>query len=222
MRIETNLSEILQFVQTDCQIHGRGRKKWWADQIGIAPMMLSHWLAGRHSPSAGHLNDIYFITEEIKAENQKSDLSEFLWRHYYDNGVLDPYILRNVAERLLISKGLNSRLLALLSWLFEEFSPKPYEIVELPLSALWQNRLGWLYESAGLNPGFEPRLCRQTQSLLEIGPTDFGNRLDKYLTQKQTSLGKRWDLYDCPLDELKEQINWRRSSRLNTKESLIS
>ena len=222
MRIESELSEILQFVQTDCQIHGRGRKKWWADQLGIPPMMLSHWLAGRRSPSAGHLNDMHFIVEEIKAESQKADFSEFLWRHYYDNWSLDPVILRSVAERLLLSKGLNSRLLALLSWLFEEFSPKPYEIAELPLSALWQNRLGWLYESAGLNPGFEPRLFEQTRPLLEIGPTNLGNRLEKYLTRKQTSLGKRWGLYDCPLNELKEQFNWRQSSRLNTKESLIS
>ena len=218
MRIESKLSEILQFVQYDCQIHGRGRKKWWADQIGIAPMMLSHWLAGRRSPSAGHLNGIHFIAEEIKAESQKADLSEFLWRHYYDNLALDPVILRSVAERLLLSRGLNSRLLALLSWSFEEFSPRQYEIAELPLSALWQNRLGWLYESAGLDPGFEPRLFEQTRSLLEIGPTNSGNRLEEYLTRKQTSLGKRWDLYDCPLNELKEQFNWRRSSRRNTKE----
>lgn len=173
-------------------------------------MMLSHWLSGRRSPSAGHMNHIYLTVEQIKAENQKAYFSDFLWRQYYDNQAIDPFILRSAAERLMVSKGLPSRLLGLLSWLFEEFRPQAYEFAELPLSALCQNRLGWLYESAGLKPGFEPRPFKQIQPLLEFGQIDLSNVLEKYLSGQQTSLGKRWHLYDFPLSELKEQLSWRR------------
>lgn len=221
MRIVSRPSEIVQFIKTDCQIHGRGRKKWWADQLGVAPMMLSHWLSGRRSPSSGHLNDIYSTAEQIKAENQKAHYADILWRHYYDNQAIDPFILRSAAERLMVSKGLPSRLLGLLSWLFEEFRPQAYEFGELPLSALCKNRLGWLYDSAGLKPGFEPHPFKQIQPLLEIGQIDSSNVMEKYLSRQQTSLGKRWHLYDFPLSELKEQLSWRRSKPQNIRESLV-
>ncbi|MHB8168995.1 MAG: hypothetical protein ACYDET_05015 [Thermoleophilia bacterium] len=185
-------------------------------------MMLSHWLSGRRSPNASHMSDIYLTAEQIKAESQKAYFSDILWRHYYDNQSIHPFILRNAAEQLMASKGLPSRLLCLLSWLFEEFRPQAYEFAELPLSALCQNRLGWLYESAGLNPGFEPRPFKQIQPLLEIGQIDLSNVLEKYLARQQTSLGKRWHLYDFPLSELKEQLSWRRLKPRDIRESSIS
>ncbi len=222
MRIQTNANEVLRFLRTDCQIHGRGRKKWWADRLRVAPMMISHWLAGRRLPSAGHLSAIYFLVEQVKAEKQKAGYSDLLWRHYYDNQEIDPLILRSTAERLLVSKGLSSRLLALLSWLFEKYRPQPYQLIELPLHPLWQNRLGWLHESAGLVPGFEPRALRENGVLLELEPSDFGPAFEKYLAGQQTAFGKKWRLYDCSMDHLKEQLDWRRLSRPNTKESLIS
>ena len=178
MRIQTNANEVLRFLRTDCQIHGRGRKKWWADRLRVAPMMISHWLAGRRLPSAGHLSAIYFLVEQVKAEKQKAGYSDLLWRHY--------------------------------------------QLIELPLHPLWQNRLGWLHESAGLAPGFEPRALRENGVLLELEPSDFGPAFEKYLAGQQTAFGKKWRLYDCSMDHLKEQLDWRRLSRPNTKESLIS
>ena len=112
------------------------------------------------------------------------------------------------AEQLMRADGLSTRLLALISWFLEKFPPTSFN--EPPLIPIKRNRLGWLCESAGLEPGFDPAPIK-TVTLLEmaVGLNKDNKDLKHYLRNQQTELGKKWRLYDCQLDDLKEKLQWR-------------
>lgn len=211
---------LIEYMYQDCLQHGYGRKKWWAEKLNVSPMMISHWIAGRRNPNASHFNEIYIAIEEIIASQQKVVWSDFLWKRYYENNKISDSLLFNIVENLLKSEGLPTRLLALLSWFFENNTIKP--CLQPPVVSLWKNRLGWLYESAKRKPGFSSSKLKKTGTLLEISTPDMLEEkyFKEYLLSKQTNLGHKWQLYDCSLDTIKEQLNWRH--QLNIKKSLAS
>lgn len=216
--------DLIEFIRQDCLTNGHGRQKWWADRLGVSQMMVSHWLNERRKPSALHLNDIYRLNEQIKAEREKGDWLNHLWcAYYFDADFLSP-VIRSIAIRLLTAEGLPVRALALLSWFFERFVTEPQPEHEVPIAPLWRNRLGWLYESSGLNPGYQPKELQETGALLEISKSGVikGPFIHKYLKSKQTDLGRKWQVYDCSLDEIKEQISWRNNPPQNKSKLLIS
>ncbi len=215
MRIlaDTNGStvSIIDFVRQDCTERGRGRKKWWANKLGVSQMTLSHWLTGRREPNAAHLNEFYIAYEEFQANKQKTAWSYWLWQNYYENRDIDGVLLKAVALHLIKVDGLSSRTLALLSWCVAKYKMPALEQSEAPYASLWNNKIGWLYESAGLESYFSPVRLSSPGTLLETADFDLQNRtmLRAYFERQQTDLGQKWFLYDCPLDGLKEKLNWR-------------
>lgn len=172
-------------------------------------MTLSHWLAGRRRPSARRMEHIYFLCETVAADSEKETLVDMLWQAYYEERPVPAALLLVTCEKLLRSSGLKTRTLALLSWLFEREPPPK---ISPPAFAIWRNRLGWLYESAGLKPGFEPAPA-EGGNLLEISTSAGDSRTIKsYLSAQQTLLGKKWNLYDCSLDDLKVKLEWRKTA----------
>lgn len=200
--------DVIEFINRDCKLHGHGRKKWWAENLGVSSMTLSHWLVGRRQPSAKHLENIHILCESVFANNEKSELADSLWQAYYDKKELPAEILKAVCEKLLKSGDLQTRLIALLSYLFEQSKPAPYH--EPPVMNSLRNRLGWLYESANLDAGFKPAKIETTQ-LLELSTAGSGEKkvIKKYLSAQQTELGGRWRVYDCSLDDLKSKLDWQ-------------
>ena len=213
MRIITKKDTIaiIAFLLQDCQTNGHGRKKWWANRLGVSQMTLSHWVAGRRKPNAAHLNALFVAYEELQSNREKEIWSNLLWQNYYENKAIAPSLLRAIAQRLMKADGLQSRTLALLSWFFAKYAPSHYEPSESLNVSHWNNRLGWLYESAGLQSGLKPSRSNGNGTLLEISTFDNknGHLFRSYLERQQTSLGRKWHLYDCPLDEIKEKLNWR-------------
>jgi hypothetical protein len=211
MRIETNTETlgIIDFVRRDCATFGRGRKKWWANKLGVSQMSLSHWLVGRRTPNAAHLNAVFIAHEELQANNEKKIWTNLLWQNYYEHKDFEPSLLRAIAQKLIKADGLQSRTLALLSWMFAKYPP-PDSGQSLNVSR-WSNRLGWLYESAGLQSSIEPIEANEVGHLLEISglDTSAGDHWRAYFEDQQTELGRKWHLYDCPLDDLKEELDWR-------------
>ncbi|HEX21686.1 MAG TPA: hypothetical protein ENH19_03430 [Actinobacteria bacterium] len=203
-----NYSYIIEYLRRDCDSYGRGRKKWWAQQLDVSNMTLSHWLVGRRQPNAFHMEQIYSIYESVAGNREKKDLADSLWQAYYNEQPIAPIWLWTTAEQLMRADGLSTRLLALISWFLEKFPPTSFN--EPPLIPIKRNRLGWLCESAGLEPGFDPAPIK-TVTLLEmaVGLNKDNKDLKHYLRNQQTELGKKWRLYDCQLDDLKEKLQWR-------------
>lgn len=202
---------IIDFVKRDCADRGRGGKKWWAHKLGISQMTLSHWLTGRRQPNASHLNAIYVAREEFEASKQKSVWLDLLWQSYYENKGLDGLLLKTVGLHLMKADGLQSRNLALLSWLFEKYEVPSFEQAEVLTTSHWNNKIGWLYESAGLGSRVNPIQLKAPATLLETNELNLvkSENLRLYFERQQTDLGRKWFLYDCPLDHLKEKLGWR-------------
>ena len=200
---------IVEFLRRDCETNERGRKKWWADKLGVSPMMLSHWLVGRRRPNAAHISKLFFAYEELKASKEREAWSTWLWQNYYDNKDVAPALLKNVAQSLMKADGLQSRTLALLSWFFSKSKPMPFAQSEILNVGIWNNKIGWLYESAGLQSDLKPERANGSAMLLDVSSFERSDHFYSYLERQQTELGRKWRLYDCPLDELKEKLDWR-------------
>lgn len=184
-------------------------------------MMVSHWLVGRRGPSAAHFGAMTVVLQTESAEREKALWSEFLWQSYYEGVEVFPGVLRAVAEKLLTAEGLPARLLALLSWYFEKRPPLSYAADEVALSPLWRNRMGWLYESAGLSCGYGPEVLPRTGALSEISArANPGMALRRYLARQQTAQGQKWQLYDLDIRKLKKELDWQREYRPPTAKSL--
>ncbi len=213
MRIkkQDNDSAIIDFMRRDCAGKGHGRKKWWAERLGVSQMTLSHWFVGRRKPNAAHWNTLFTVSEELQANNEKEMWSNWLWQKYYDNREIEPILLKQVAKNLMKTNGLQSRVLALLSWFFTKLEPPLIEQSDFFGVSRWQNKMGWLYESAGLESDLKPARLSKPGTVLDMSNLDISNSdvYRSYLESQQTDLGRKWQLYDCALDELKEKLDWR-------------
>ncbi len=213
MRINKQHSNIaiIDFIQRDCIDNGHGRKKWWANKLDVSQMTLSHWLVGRRTPNASHWNTLFMVSEELQATNERDMWSNWLWQNYYDNIGIEPIILKQVAKNLMKAEGLQSRVLALLSWFFAKYEPPPFEQSEFFNANHWRNKMGWLYESAGLQSNLAPIRLNKPEALLDIpnlDPSD-SDIARFYLEGQQTELGRKWQLFDCSMAALKEKLDWR-------------
>lgn len=212
MRITTDISRpLIDFVRNDCEARGRGGKKWWASKLEVSQMTLSHWLVGRREPNAFHMSAFYIAFEESQANKEKAAWTNWLWQNYYENRELDPALLKAVALQLVKADGLQSRTWALLSWYLAKYGASPFKETELLAATRWSNKVGWLYESAGLEVHVEPIRSSAPGMILDIAVLDLprGDKYRSYLERQQTALGKKWFLYDCPLERLKEKLSWR-------------
>lgn len=199
------LNSLLQGVKKDCLAQGYGRKKWWADRLDVPPLTLSHWLAGRQRPSGEHSLEIRETLDWLQQDQMAGRWQDFLWDAYYAGEAIPKRLMPDLILLILSKNRVDSRTLALLSLITE----KP--TVNLPIAELpsIQNRIGWLLEVSGKKATFKPVRSVAVQSLLESASRSAG--LEQYLKRFQTKIGKKWKIYDCPLEEIKKSLPWPRN-----------
>lgn len=193
---------LLKEVQEDCLAHGYGRKKWWADRLGIPPLTLSHWLARRQHPSGSHTLRIRETLDGFVKDDRAERWKNYLWNTYYTGWRVPQALLPDIILVVLSQHGLDSRTLGLLSRVVEHV-PLIFPTVS---SSLIENRIGWLLEVSGKRAPFAPVRSLSTQLFLEAGSRSQG--LQHYLKRFQTKWGKKWRIYDCPLEEIKKSLPW--------------
>lgn len=193
--------QLLQRLRKDCIQHGYGRKKWWAERLGVPSLTLSHWLSGRQRPNGKHAIQIQKILDGFEGEKRLQAWQECLWDSYYSGQPIPKKILSFILLETLERPTIDSRTLALMSCLVEKQGPS----FEIPCFAKVKNRLGWLLEVSGRKPPFTPDESNGVQCLLPI-PGKSG-RLRKYLKKYQTSIGRKWKILDCPLNKMKSSLS---------------
>lgn len=187
-------------LKQDCFIKGYGRKTWWAEQLGIPPLTLSHWLAGRQRPNGQHTLRIKEILDQEERDKQLEVWEDYLWDCYYGGQAIPTKILPAVILQVLSISSVDSRTLALLSRTVERERPT----FDIPESGEFRNRLGWLLEVSEHKVPFLPDRSIKTQALLSLSSQSSG--MKRYLNHYQTPSGKKWRIYDCPLDSLKRSL----------------
>lgn len=193
--------DVLRQIKSDCAHHGYGRKKWWADKFGVPPLTFSHWLAGRQKPNGKHALLMKEILDQNESNKRRKTWKENLWDCYYAGESIPSKILSGIILEILSMSCLDSRTLALLSHFVER--EKLTLTLEEPSSNRLKNRLGWLLEVSGQKAAFKP-VRSPREILLPFSPGR--PQLGKYLCRYQTAVGKKWRLYDCPLDQLKASL----------------
>jgi len=190
----------MEDLKSDCSHHGYGRKKWWADQLGIPPLTLSHWLAGRQRPNGKNALGIRNILKQGEDDERRTIWKEYLWESYYGGEKISGKILPLVILEILSLSTLDSRSLGLLSRLVEQERPS----FPIPHRGPLKNRLGWLLEISGQKTSISPDRSVPNQSLL---PSSLQSAsLAKHFLRFQTNLGKKWRVFDCPLGSIKASL----------------
>lgn len=199
------LDILLQGVQKDCIAHGYGRKRWWASRLGVPPLTLSHWLAGRQHPSGAHALKIREMLDWLGQDDMAGRWKGYLWDSYYGGWRVPYQFLPDIIFVVLSRNRIDSRTLGLLSRIVEHVPVR----LPMALSAPIQNRIGWLLEISGKKALFRPVRSVSTQVLLEAGFHSQG--LERYLKRFQTKWGKKWRIYDSPLEKIKKSLPWPQS-----------
>lgn len=186
----------LEQLKKDCSLHGYGRKKWWADQLKVPPLTLSHWLAGRQHPNGPHATKMKELLDQVGKTPLQERWKEYIWDCYYTNEHPSSKILPLIILEILSLPEIDTRTLALLSKIIEKDKPQ----FDIPDSDQLKNRLGWLLEASKFKVPFTPVVLTKAQS--------FGNFKGSlsYLRQFQTTLGKKWRVYDFPIKKLKDSL----------------
>ncbi len=191
--------DLLRQIKSDCAHYGYGRKKWWADQLGVPPLTFSHWLAGRQKPNGKHALLLEEMLYQGERDKRRKTWKEYLWDCYYSGESISSKILPAVILEILSLSYLDSRTLALLSHVVE----REKLVLEEPSSNKLKNRVGWLLEISGQKAPFKPARS-SSHFLLPLSPKR--PKLVKYLGRYQTAAGMKWRLQDCPLDKLKASL----------------
>lgn len=193
-------AELLKDLNSDCLQHGYGRKKWWADQLQVPPLTISHWLSKRQKPNGKNTLLIQNLLKNIENQKQTSHWVEALWDCYYSKQEAPPKFMGLVILEILSTPLLDSRTLALLSWFVE----KQKLIFDVPQTDVLRNRLGWLLEISGIKSNFLPHHFSKPQPLLAFA--EQSKALKKYLLSLQTPTGKKWQVFDCSLSSIKDSL----------------
>ena len=194
------MESLVHHLKLDCRRHGRGRKAWWARRLGVPPLTLSHWLAGRQAPNADHGLAIRDTLDQMEHEFHHQPWKDYLWDCYYLSQTVPAKILPLVILEVLLSPGLDTRTLALLSRFVERESPNLLE----PRSGLLHNKVGWLLEVSGVKPKFHPDKSAPIQMLGRF--SSLSPQLKRHLARYQTAIGKKWRVHDCSMKELKGSL----------------
>lgn len=194
--------EIVQKIQTDCNAHGRGRKAWWANRLGIPPLTLSHWLARRQSPSGTHALAIWEILEKQRQSQLARTLLDRLWRVHYNGEKIPSVLLPTIIDEIISCPILDSRSWALVSLFVGSTKDVSWEI---PTEPAVRNRLGWLLAVSGTKAPWKVVGNVEPQCISpQLGAAG------KYFWKLQTGNGRRWRILDFPLDEMKKLLRVKR------------
>lgn len=198
------ITSLLNALEADCARSGHGRKKWWAAQLGIPPLTLSHWLRRRQLPNGLHALAIQQQLNQNDLDRDSRKWLQYLTTLYYDNAPCPPELLTLAIPQILSVSTLDVRSVALLSALIEKQGKVDFD---LPTDPKLANRLGWLSEVSGHPAPFSAYKRNGTQHLFTIGNVHaHSERFRRYFYSKQTPLGKKWMIYDTDLTSLKESF----------------
>lgn len=133
--------------------------------------------------------------------NDKSEIeirNDYLLDIYYDDRKINNKILAEEITKIMSVEIIDPRTLGFLSFMImtrdiSEFGA-PYSLL--------QNRLGWLLEVSGKCPCFKPAKSK-TMPLVDIGESYDEPKAIAYLKCIQTSLGKRWHVYDSDIKDIR-------------------
>ncbi len=194
------LENAIDSLKADCAAHGRGRKKWWAEQLGVPPLTVSHWMSGRQGLNGPHTVVIQSILAQDERDREAKRWLEALEEVYYRGTLSTARPLLGLAVvKIMSASHLGSRALGFLSFLLER------EKLDLEPCADYKlaNRLGWLLEVSGRPVSFSVKQKVGVQTLLALPNT---LRFRSYLKSQQTAFGKKWMLFDCDLAPIKKSF----------------
>lgn len=198
------MNSVQELLEKDCNEHGFGRKAWWAKQLGVPPLTISHWLAGRQKPNGQHTRFILDVLQEETATQNFPIWINFLWESYFKKTSLEPHFLESIIPLIFQTKSLSTRTLAFLSFITGKF--KLSFMPALQATSKLKNRLGWLMEVSNLSASFEPK--KRTPDFLVSIFESLDQSADgkNYLLKQQTQIGKKWSIYDCDLSAIKRKF----------------
>lgn len=197
-------------VKEDCASYGYGRKKWWAEQIGVPQLTISHWFANRQLPNAKNLKSIQNELNELHTNKASEALREHLWELYYQDFNVDSYFIKFATIEILKAKEIDSRTLGLLSFYIERLGAFDFKV---PSENNLRNKLGWLLETAKVSPSFEPAKLKEPLGLIKLSIKPLNkDLLISYLSKQQTKLGRKWHVFDCPINQIKENLIWKQNT----------
>lgn len=201
--------EELNLVKEDCAANGYGRKKWWAEYLGVPQLTISHWLAARQLPNAKHLKLIQNRLNELQADTTSETLQDHLWELYYQGFNVEPSFIVFLTLEILEASSIEVRTLSLLSLFIENLKAFNFET---PADNNLRNKLGWLLETAQFTPSFKPATLKAAISLIKVPAKPLNqDLLISYLKKHQTVLGEKWQVFDCSIDQIKESLIWKRN-----------
>ena len=141
----------LSHLKDDCLRHGYGRKRWWAKELGVSSLTISHWLAGRQRPNGIHALHIQENKYRLEARQYAKEAVALLFDLYYQkNDRYPPGVLSMMLAHVLSHDTFSSRELGFLSYLVERDAVSFSAHADPVLS----NRLGWLLEMSNQVPSF--------------------------------------------------------------------
>lgn len=75
------------------------------------------------------------------------------------------------------------------------------------------NKLGWLLEMSNITPSFEPVFIKEPIRLVQLSiDANRKNVVLQYLQTKQTDLGRKWHVYDFPVEKIKRKLIWTQNT----------
>ena len=198
---------VIERIEKDCKEKGHGRKKWWAENLGIHQQTLSYWLHGHRRPRGYRVQQMNNHLSIMNEAQEAQIWSSFLRSNYFNQQDIDSQILVRAIKIILSSETVSSRTLAFVSYVIENS-----EIDQLyDDHSLLRNRLGWLLEVSGKCPCFKP-IKSKTMPLVDIGVAYSEPKAISYLKRIQTTLGKRWNVYDADITQIKGSFIGRLST----------
>lgn len=192
---------IIREILRDCRQHGWGRKKWWADALGVPPLTVSHWFANRQKPDGPHTSRIMQVLQQRQKDERVGKLAEQLWQLYSDGDSPPQVMFPLIVEDMLAATILDTRTLALLSLWVERVRIS----WQAPPSEAIGNRLGWFMEISSQKPQWQPN--RHTSMQRIFASTHTGKSADIYWRRFQTRVGRKWKVWDCSLAEIKKSLS---------------
>ncbi len=193
--------QVIERIEKDCQEKGHGRKKWWAETLGIHQQTLSYWLHAHRRPRGQRVQQINNHLSIMKEAKEAQTWSSILRRSYFDQQEIDAQILITAIKQILSSETIGSRDLAFISHILENSGvDRLYDN-----HSLLRNRLGWLLEASSKCPDFRPTKTK-TMPFVDIGVSYTQPKALGYLKRVQTPLGRRWHVYDADISEIKRSF----------------
>ncbi len=190
--------QVIERIEKDCQEKGHGRKKWWAEILGIHQQTLSYWLHAHRRPRGQRVQQMNDLLSIMNKNSEIEIWRDYLLDIYLGDREINKTIVVEAINKIMSSEVVDSRTLGFLSFVVENTDIDDFD-VRYPLL---RNRLGWLLEISGKHACFRPAKSK-TMPLVDIGSSQANPAVIKYLKKIQTPIGRRWHVYDADITDIR-------------------